>query len=63
MSREHPLVPKGEACRLDLSPEYQEGIVFGLLKNDKNPYDFFNDYLKYYAWDMGYQVGKRGMEG
>jgi hypothetical protein len=61
MSKKWAGIPKGRACGLNLSPEYQEGYkarVEGVL-NSANPYDFFDEYEKSYAWDMGWQEGKR----
>ena len=52
MSKKHPLMPKGRACRVDLMNEYQEGQ--NSVTND-NPYDFWDDYEKHYAWDVGRQ--------
>jgi len=56
MGRAWPLIPKGRAMALNLTPEYDEGTASN--KNDKNPYDFFDEYEKHYAWDIGSQ--KRG---
>lgn len=56
MSKKHPTMPKGRACRLDLTPEYEEGRLSN--KEDVNPYDFFGDWAEYerhYAWDIGRQ--------
>ena len=51
----YTLTPKGKAMALHLSPEYQEGIEARKQGITKNPYDFWNEYLKYYAWDIGNQ--------
>lgn len=59
MSRRYPGVPKGKAVRLDLTLEYDDGYQAGLINITKNPYNFFNDYEMYYAWDIGNQVGIR----
>lgn len=61
MSRKHPCIPKGKACRLDLSPEYDEGVL--AVREGKpyiNPYDYWAEYTEHYAWDIGYQEGKNG---
>jgi hypothetical protein len=34
-------------------PEYKEGQLS--KAGDKNPYDFFDEYEKSYAWDVGSQ--------
>lgn len=60
MSKKHPVMPKGRACRVDLMPEYVEGQNSNI--NDKNPYDFFGDWSEYerhYAWDVGRQERDR----
>jgi hypothetical protein len=60
MSMKHPVMPKGRACRLDLTPEYEEGRLSN--KEDVNPYDFFGDwdeYERHYAWDIGSQKRDR----
>jgi len=38
---------------LHLTPEYDEGKDSKI--NDKNPYSFFDEYEKHYAWDIGSQ--------
>lgn len=38
---------------LHLTPEYKEGLLSP--KRDDNPYNFFDDYEKHYAWDIGNQ--------
>ena len=60
MSRNKPSVPKGRACGLNQSQEYEDGKLArreGKLNRD-NPYDFFDRYEESYAWDMGWQEGK-----
>ena len=57
MSKKYPGIPKGRACRLDLTPEYEDGKNSNC--NDKNPYDFFDEYEKHYAWDIGSQTRDR----
>ena len=52
-----PLVPKGRAMSLHLTKEYQEGKMS--CKFETNPYDFFNEYEKHYAWDIGRQNARR----
>jgi len=56
LSKEHPLMPKGKACRLDLSDEYVEGK--NAPYRSTNPYDFWDEYVKYYSWDIGNQKGR-----
>jgi hypothetical protein len=46
------LICKGRACALHLTAEYQEGRT---STQNKNPYDFFDQYEEYYAWDIGRQ--------
>lgn len=53
MSKEHPLLPKGKACALHLTIEYVEGR--NAEPRSQNPYDFFDDFEKHYAWDIGNQ--------
>ncbi len=53
MSRKHPLVPKGKACALHLTKEYEEGLL--ATKRADNPYSFFDEYEKHYAFDIGNQ--------
>lgn len=53
MSRVWPLIPKGRAMALHLTPEFRDGKVSST--DDKNPYDFFDEYEKHYAWDIGSQ--------
>lgn len=54
------VMPKGDACALHLTPEYRHGRVAGMNSwSYTNPYDFFDDYEKHYAWDIGYQKGKK----
>lgn len=58
MVKRTPLVPKGSAMALHLSPEYKEGQEARKngTSNSENPYKFFSgDYTKNYAWDMGWQ--------
>lgn len=49
------VIPKGRAMALHLSEEYREGK---LANTDINPYDFWDEYEKSYAWDMGWQWRK-----
>ena len=42
---------------LHLTDEFTEG--YNAEINTKNPYDFFDEYEKSYAWDMGNQRRKR----
>ena len=44
---------KGRACALHLTPEYEEGRLEP--PRSTNPYDFFDEYEKHYAWDIGNQ--------
>lgn len=44
---------KGRACALHLTEEYKEGQR--ALPRSNNPYDFFDNYEKHYAWDIGNQ--------
>ena len=44
---------KGAACALHLTPEYDEGRQ--AAPRSQNPYDFFDEYEKHYAWDIGNQ--------
>ena len=53
------MICKGSACTRHLEPELKEGVQ--AFKNGDlydNSYDFFDDYLKRYSWDIGYQKGK-----
>jgi len=54
MSAKFPAVPKGQACALHYTVEYVEGRQ--ATKRSKNPYDFWNEYTKHYAWDIGNQT-------
>lgn len=58
MSKKYPAIPKGEACRLDLTTEYDEGYRAAKdgCPND-NPYDYFDQYTKCYAWIIGWYKG------
>jgi hypothetical protein len=59
MSRKHVGVPKGRACGLNETSEYRDGVLAGfMLKPYVNPYDYWAEYEKHYAWDIGYQKGK-----
>ncbi len=49
----HPIMPKGSACALHLTEEYNEGRR--ACSRSNNPYDFFDEYVKHYAWDIGNQ--------
>jgi len=49
----HPLIPKGKAQALHMTLEYQQGQI--AAPRSENPYDFFNEYEKHYAWDIGNQ--------
>ena len=51
-----PLIPKGRAMALHLTPEYEEGVN---SDSDVNPYDYFDNYEKCYAWCIGHQNEKR----
>ena len=44
---------KGSACALHLTPEYVEGRAS--LSRSENPYNFWDEYTKHYAWDIGNQ--------
>jgi len=44
---------KGRACALHLTPEYKAGQL--ALPRATNPFDFFDEYEKHYAWDIGNQ--------
>ena len=60
MSRRHAGVPKGRACGLHLTDEYFQGQTAGQVGDEyTNPYDFFDEYEKHYAWDIGYQNGRK----
>ena len=48
-------VPKGDACALHLTREYREGQVAN--PHSRNPYDFFDEYEKHYAFCIGNQKG------
>ena len=50
------LVCKGSAMALHLTSEYEEGKA---AKTNINPYDFWDEYTKHYAWDIGRQTGKK----
>lgn len=52
----HPCLPKGRACGLNGTYEYIEGKNSKI--GDENPYDFWDEYEKNYAWCIGSQ--KRG---
>ena len=41
---------------LNTTSEYREGQ---LSKTDDNPYDFWDEYEKHYAWDIGRQNESR----
>jgi len=49
----HPLMPKGSACALHLTNEFKEGQQ--AEPRTINPYDFFDEYTKHYAFDIGNQ--------
>ena len=49
----HPAIPKGRAMALHLTKEYKEGLL--APKRTDNPYNFFDEYEKHYAWDIGNQ--------
>lgn len=62
----YPICPKGKAVALHLTDEYQEGYFasyLGCPYSTENPYDFFDEYEKNYAWCIGYQKGKHNMKG
>jgi hypothetical protein len=49
-----PLCCKGTAMACHLMPEYEEGRIAPIRST--NPYDFWNEYVKHYAWDIGNQI-------
>ncbi len=53
MTMKHPLIPKGSAQSLHLTKEYKEGKK--AEPRSENPYDFYDQYNKHYAWDIGNQ--------
>ena len=53
MSMKHPLIPKGSAQSLHLTKEYKEGQK--AESRSENPYEFYDQYNKHYAWDIGNQ--------
>ena len=48
------VMPKGAACALHLTPEYEEGK--DAEPRSVNPYDFWDEYEKHYAFDIGNQT-------
>lgn len=50
-----PMLPKGKAMALHLTEEYNEGKT---SLSDINPYDYWNEYTKHYAWCIGKQNQK-----
>jgi hypothetical protein len=56
----YPLCCKGRAMALHLTPEYEEGKRSWHPDNGggicTNPYDFWDEYEKHYAWDIGRQA-------
>jgi hypothetical protein len=53
-------MPKGKACRLDLTPEYDEGREVARKGEQMNsPYHPINEEMKNYAWTIGWQKGNR----
>lgn len=61
MSRKHPAMPKGKACRLDLTPEFDEGVEAAKAGcPHDNPYDYFDQSDECYAWSIGWQKGNNG---
>jgi len=53
---------KGRACALHLTDAYMEGYEAGLVNASyKIPYDFYDQYEEHYAWDIGYQKGKKDL--
>ena len=52
---------KGRANRLDLTEEYAWGLLAGAAgQPNVNPYHYFNEYVKHYAWHIGHAKGFRG---
>lgn len=60
----YPICPKGKAVALHLTLEFAKGKSMALigLPHD-NPYDFFDEYEKNYAWSIGWQKGKTQLDG
>lgn len=58
MASAWPGVPKGAAMALHLTPEYEAGRQAYLAGETKNPFDFFDNYTEFYAWDIGWQNAK-----
>ena len=53
------MCPKGKAMALHLTREYADGNIAGFTgEPNDNPYDFFDNYEEYYAWDIGWQSGR-----
>jgi hypothetical protein len=51
---------KGKANRLDLTEEFAWGKLSGIAGEPNiNRYDFFDEYVKHYAWCIGWQEGNR----
>jgi len=56
----HALIPKGAAMALHLTKEFNDGVLDAQAQiKNRNPFDFFDEYEKYYAYDIGYQIGKQ----
>lgn len=56
MSMKHPLLPKGKAMALNLTEEYDMGYN---NPYKENPFDYWDQYTKRYAFDIGQQAGRR----
>jgi len=55
-----PLVPKGRAMGLQMTDEWTAGFRAGSLKYKyENPFDFFDEYEKHYAFCIGFQAGEK----
>lgn len=53
------ITPKGKAMGLHMSNEFIEGReAFERGDAFDNPYNFFDDYEKHYAWAIGYQAAR-----
>ena len=47
------MICKGRACALHLTYEYRLGRE--AMPRERNPFDFWDEYEKHYAWDIGNQ--------
>ena len=57
--RGYPLCPKGTAMAMHERSEYEEGRTVWLEgKEYTNPYDPWDEYESWYAWDIGYQSAR-----